>query len=156
MNIREAKATDAEAIARLIAAEAARGVLLPREREDVLEHLQEFLVAETDEGLAGAGALHIYDETLAEVRSLVVAPAFRGRGVGAALVAALEARAHALGIARVFALTYETRFFARLGYAEVPKESLPQKIWGVCVHCAHFPRCDETAMIKTLVQDKAA
>ncbi len=156
MRIREARAHDAEAIARLVAAEAARGVLLPRSREDVLEHLQEFVVAEADGALAGAGSLHVYDEALAEVRSLVVAPSFRGRGVGAALVAALEERARALGIGRAFALTYETRFFARLGYREVPKESLPQKIWGVCVHCAHFPHCDETAMLKPLAKARAA
>ena len=55
-----------------------------------------------------------------------------------------------LGVARIFALTYVPGFFARLGYAQVPKETLPHKVWTVCVHCDKFADCDELAVEKRL------
>jgi len=148
--IRAACVRDVDAIVRLLDAPAKEGILLPRDAEDVLEHLQEFFVAEEDGKLLATGALHLYTPQLAEIRSLAVHPGARRRGLGKALVAALEAHAKKLGIDRLFVLTYEVGFFRRLGYREVAKESLPQKIWRVCVHCPRFPRCDETALLKDL------
>ncbi|MDX8383339.1 MAG: GNAT family N-acetyltransferase, partial [Ghiorsea sp.] len=34
--------------------------------------------------------------------------------------------------------------------AVVAKESLPQKVWTVCVHCPKFSHCDEIAVRKYL------
>ena len=69
--------------------------------------------------LLAAGALHIMWEDLAEVRSIVVSGEARGQGVGLALVQALLARAEQLGIKRVFCLTFEVGFFAKLGFEEI-------------------------------------
>jgi amino-acid N-acetyltransferase len=55
-----------------------------------------------------------------------------------------------LSLSRVFALTYQTGFFEKLGFKKVEKLTLPQKIWGDCVHCAKFSDCDEVAMLLTL------
>ncbi|RME86707.1 MAG: N-acetyltransferase [Zetaproteobacteria bacterium] len=150
MKVREAAASEAEAIAALIHAEAERGVLLPRDADDVLEHLTSFVVAEEAGELAGAAALHPFTPELAEVRSLVVAERYRGRGVGRLLVQGLEARARRFGIRRIFALTYVPAFFERLGYRRIVKESLPHKVWTVCVHCPKFSCCDEVAVLKDL------
>jgi amino-acid N-acetyltransferase len=40
--------------------------------------------------------------------------------------------------------------FTRLGFAEVDKQRLPQKIWADCVKCVKFPDCDEIAMLLEL------
>jgi amino-acid N-acetyltransferase len=48
-------------------------------------------------------------------------------------------------------LTYQQRFFERLGFEEIPKESIPEhKIWADCIKCKHFPVCNEVSLIKTL------
>ena len=50
----------------------------------------------------------------------------------------------------MFALTLVPEFFQRLGFAVVDKNELPRKIWGECVHCPHFPDCDEVALAMDL------
>jgi amino-acid N-acetyltransferase len=67
----------------------------------------------------GAGALHVFWEDLAEVRSIVVAKELRGTGVGHAVLEALLAKAKSVGIKRVFCLTFETEFFGRHGFVEI-------------------------------------
>jgi amino-acid N-acetyltransferase len=47
-------------------------------------------------------------------------------------------------------LTYEQRFFEKLGFEVVPKESLPLKVWSDCVRCPKRDGCDEIAMLRTL------
>ena len=59
-------------------------------------------------------------------------------------------RARGLGLARVMALTYVPEFFHRLGFVTVPKHSLPEKVWGICVKCYKFHNCDEIAVLKQL------
>jgi len=34
-----------------------------------------------------------------------------------------------------------------LGFADIDKANLPQKIWGDCIRCPKFPECDEFALI---------
>jgi len=66
-------------------------------------------------GRGGVGALEIVWADLAEVRSLAVDPAAQRRGIGRALVNAAVEEARRLRIHRVFALTYEEKFFGKLG-----------------------------------------
>lgn len=129
---------------------ARAGQLLARDRDDLYEHLQEFLLAEVDGRLVGLVALHVYGPDLAELRSLAVADGWQGRGVGRRLVARAEQWARRLGVRRLFALTYTVSFFERCGYRVVARESLPHKVWTVCIHCDHFSRCDEVAVAKDL------
>ncbi|MNN77913.1 Amino-acid acetyltransferase [compost metagenome] len=85
------------------------------------------------------------------MRSLIVDSSMRGHGVGSELVRATIEEAKILGIEQLFTLTYEQRFFEKLGFHEIPKESLPEhKIWADCVKCKHFPVCDEVALIYNL------
>jgi amino-acid N-acetyltransferase len=56
-----------------------------------------------------------------------------------------------LGLQKVLSLTYQHEFFEKLGFVEIPKESLPEhKIWADCIKCKHFPICNEVSLIKTL------
>jgi amino-acid N-acetyltransferase len=148
--IRSAVAADVKAIHGLLAPFAANSIILERDEDDIFQHLQEFLVAEYDGETAGAVAMHIYGEDLAEIRSLVVDPACQKHGIGRLLVEGCEQWLSGLGVGQVFALTYVDSFFSRLGYEIVSKESLPHKIWTVCVHCSRFADCDEVAVQKTL------
>jgi amino-acid N-acetyltransferase len=89
-------------------------------------------------------------EDLAEVRSLAVHKAHRSSGVGKAITEAVEKDAGALGIKKMFALTYVPEFFLKLGYNIVSLDSLPQKIWAVCFNCIHYPNCQEIAVVKEI------
>jgi len=148
--VRAAETNDVEAIYALLTPYAEKEVILLRSQDDLFEHLQEFVIAEYDGALVGTAALHIYGSNIAEIRSLVVNPEYQGKRVGHLLVEACEKLAVQLHVAQVFALTYVQGFFSSMGYTVVAKESLPHKIWTVCVHCKKFGDCDEIAVQKRL------
>jgi len=148
--VRSAVVDDVEAIYQLLKPFVKNDIILQRDRDNIFQHLQEFLVAEYDGSLAGVVCAHIYGKNLAEVRSLVVDPVCQKHGVGRLLVEGCEQWLAGMGVSKVFALTYVTDFFIKLGYRTVSKESLPHKIWTVCVHCSRFADCDEIAVEKQL------
>lgn len=146
MNIRKARMSDIEAIHALINNYAADGLMLARSRSMLYESLREFSVVEEGGEVVGVGGLHIIWADLAEIRALAISPAFTGRGFGRQLVASLVEEARSLDIPRVFALTMCVPFFAKCGFIEVSKETLPQKAWKECINCPQFPNCTETAV----------
>jgi len=150
ITVRNATASDVARIHALLIPFAEKDIILQRDEDNIFQHLQEFLVAECDGNIAGVVCAHIYGQNLAELRSLVVDPAYQQHGIGRLLVEGCEQWVVGLGVAKVFALTYVTGFFIKLGYRKVSKESLPQKVWTVCVHCARFADCDEVAVEKVL------
>lgn len=120
--VRRARTADVRAIRRLLNTYAADRILLSKETVTLYEDVQEFWVAEGDDGaVIGCGALHVMWEDLAEVRTLATDPAWAGHGVARAILAQLIEVARDLGISRVFCLTFEVEFFARHGF-EVVKE----------------------------------
>lgn len=115
--VRRATVNDVANIQALVRPLALEGILLDKEDVAYYEAIQEFVVAEAEDGqMLGCGALHVMWQNLAEIRTLATDPAARGRGVGAALVAALLGRARDLGVESVFCLTFEVGFFKRLGF----------------------------------------
>ncbi|MEF3168364.1 MAG: N-acetyltransferase [Deltaproteobacteria bacterium] len=146
--IRKAKITDVNEIHAILTHFGQKGLLLPRSRSELYDQLRDFTVYETDEGhIAGCTALHICWEDLAEIRSLAVLEGHQGKGIGRRLVQECLSEAIAIGIYRVFTLTYQQGFFLRLGFRIVDKSLLPHKVWSDCIKCPKFPDCDETAML---------
>jgi amino-acid N-acetyltransferase len=148
--LRKARTADAREIQALVNEYARRQEMMARSLNDIYENLRDFLVCEVYGALAGACALHVMWEDLAEIRSLAVRKRYQGMGIGSSLVRRSLKEARTLGVSRVFALTYVTDFFKALGFVECDKSSLPQKIWGECVRCPKFPDCDESALITEL------
>lgn len=148
--IRKARIQDAKAIHQLLIGYARDGLVLPRPLSEIYEAIRDFYVFEDEGAVVGTVSLHICWDDLAEVRSLAVAADREGRGIGRRLVEACLDEARQLGLKRVFALTYKPVFFGKLGFREIEKSELPQKIWGDCMKCAKFPECDETALITHL------
>ena len=116
--VRRARTSDVTTIKHLVDAYAGR-VLLAKEIITLYEAVPEFLVAELDGQVVGCGALHVLWEDLGEIRTVAVHPRVVGRGVGHALVGALIDGARALGLERLFVLTFEKQFFTRHGFAEI-------------------------------------
>ena len=118
--IRPARATDAAAISALIGLHVPSGTLLPRPPEFIAERALDFLVAEVDGRVVGCVHLEEYSPSLAEVRSLAVHPDYQGRGLGAALMDALEELARLRDYATLFAVSNNESFFRSRGY--LPRE----------------------------------
>ena len=112
-----------QAIKELVAPLAEKRILISKESVTYFESIQEFLVAELDGEVVGCGALHVMWEDLAEIRTLASADAWRGKGVGHALVERLLEKAVALGVRRVFCLTFEVDFFVRHGFEVMADQS---------------------------------
>ena len=142
---------DMKSIHALLMAGASAGRLLPRSLSDLYNHTRDFYIAKNAEGhtVACCGLAIVWDN-IAEIRSLYVNETLRRTGLGRKLVEACFTEARAFGLSRIFTLTYEPEFFSRLGFAEVGKDTLPQKIWADCIHCPKFPDCDEIAMERIL------
>jgi len=128
--VRPARTTDVATISDLVAGYADGRILLAKERVTFYEDVQEFLVAQSPDGsVAGCGALHVMWEDLAEVRTLAVDPARRGQGLGHALLGGLLDRARALGVRRVFCLTFEVDFFSRHGFERIEGPPVPPEVY---------------------------
>jgi amino-acid N-acetyltransferase len=151
MNVRNAKISDAKAINALISSHAEMDRMLFRSLADIYENLQTFIVAELDGNIVGCCALEVIWADLAEIKSLAIDEAYKGKGIGRALVAAAVEQAAKLGVPKVFALTLEPAFFEKSGFAIVDKDTLPMKVWSDCARCSKQQNCDEIAVIKTVL-----
>jgi amino-acid N-acetyltransferase len=153
MQIEFVKATlvDIPKMQELVLPEVQSGVILERSDDEVATNIRSYTLAFVNGELVGFCALHVHTSYLAEIRSLIVKDEFRGQKIGEKLISKLLDEAKSLGLQRVLSLTYKQAFFERLGFVEIPKESLPEhKIWADCIKCKHFPICNEVSLIKNL------
>ena len=154
MRMRRARLPDAAAIYRLIALYAEQGLLLARTEDEIRRNISHFLVHTQKGQLAGCLSLEPYTADLAEIRSVAVDPAMRGRGIGPRLVEFALTEARQDGIARVFAVTHATEFFERLGFAAASREALTEKIERDCRTCAKRRSCKLVAVIATVLPER--
>jgi len=117
--VRPARTSDVRAIRTLVDTYAPDRRLLSKATVALYEDITEFMVADLDGEVVGCGAVHVFWEDLAEVRTVAVAPAYVGTGIGSVLLTSLIERARELGVAKVFCLTFETEFFGRHGFVEI-------------------------------------
>jgi putative acetyltransferase len=83
------------------------------------------LLASMDGRSAGCGALRLLESGVGEIRRMYVSPVARGKGVGAALLAALLQEAAVLGSERVRLdtapeLTEARALYGRFGFTSIP------------------------------------
>lgn len=150
LTVRKATLTDVKGIHALLQSYAKKGDLLGRPLTALYERVREFFVVERSGSILGCVALSIVWEDMAEVRSLAVVEEFQKQNLGRKLVEACLSEARSLKIKTLFTLTYRPGFFQKLGFHEVDKHQLPHKIWSDCIHCPHFPDCNEIALIREM------
>lgn len=147
MSLRKAKVKDATEIFSILQQFALKELLLPRSLNSIYEHIRDFFVYEIDGKVVGVGSLHIYDENLAEIKSLAVKEDYHKKGIGKEIVNACLNEARELGIKKVFALTYVPQFFEKIGFKITDKSNFPQKVWMECIHCVKFNDCKEVPVV---------
>jgi amino-acid N-acetyltransferase len=148
MHARNAKLPDAFAIEQLIQVHVGDGTLLPRSLAEICENIRDFIVVEHEDEIVGCGALHLYGMHLAEIRSITVTNKSKGSGAGRVLIDALLQEAEKQSVTCVCLFTRIPKFFARMGFDEVKKEALPDKVLKDCVRCPRQNACDEIAMYR--------
>ena len=129
--IRRARTADIRAIRELVDTYTADRRLLSKATVTLYESVQEFWVAARagDDQVVGCGALHVMWEDLAEIRTVAVRPEFRGHKIGHRLVSELLGVAREVGVARVFCLTFETRFFGSFGFVPIDGAPVPHSVY---------------------------
>lgn len=128
--LRPALPRDARAISELVRPYSDQRILIAKDLISYFEDIQEFTVAETGNGgehgaapggheIVGCGALHVMWDDIAEVRTLAVRPDHLRRRLGSALLTRLVDQARAMGLQRVFCLTFEVAFFQAHGFRPI-------------------------------------
>lgn len=155
--VRRARLQDAPAISRLNNLFANEGQMLRRTPDMITFAIDDYVVVQNPSGeLLGCGALKEYSPSVAEVAAIAVARDAHGRGLGRAIVNAVEMLARKRGIHDVFALTLQPEFFAALGYQRVDRSRYPEKIRRDCLGCARRFACNEICFAKNLMADEIA
>lgn len=111
------------------------------------EGLDGFELAVAEDGaLVGCAALELYGGS-GLLRSVAVAPEWRGRWIASALVARLldEARAEGLADVTLFTTT-AADYFTRFGFRVIPREDAPE---AVRASVEFREACPETATVMT-------
>jgi amino-acid N-acetyltransferase len=132
--VRPARTSDVPLIQVLVEPLVQQRILLGKDRVVFYESVQEFRVVEDDNGtLVGCGALHVLWEDLGEVRTLAVAPEWQHHRVGHAILEDIENSARALGLTRLFCLTFETAFFGGHGFEAIGEGVVPPEVYAELV-----------------------
>ena len=97
--------------------------------EDLTDaHLQHFFMASSPDSVVGLVGLELHGRD-ALLRSLVVDPNARTKGIGCQLVEHAERYARARGVGSIYLLTTTAeKFFAQRGYARVERSTAPDSI----------------------------
>ncbi len=134
----------------LFADEVRRGLMLPRDPEEVARRLDDWRVALVDSEVVGCVSLVFFNDELCELRSLAVAPEQRRRGVASGLIRAALDLARARGMRRVLTLTRSTKLFELSGFRRQLVQDFPEKVWRDCAPCPLRECCDEVALVYRL------
>jgi amino-acid N-acetyltransferase len=94
----------------------------------VREALKDFVVAESNGDIVGVAGLEVCcDDAL--LRSVAVAPEWRSRGLGRALVTRAVAEAEARGLRALYLLTTTAeRYFPSLGFKKIGRDDVPAEV----------------------------
>ena len=157
LTIRTARPSDVAGIVDLVNSYAAEAIMLYRTPESVRLTLHDFVVAvDGDDNVVACGALKEYSPSVAEVASIAVARQAHGRGVGKAIVQAVERLAQKRDIDELFALTLTPQFFESAGYIVADRANYPEKIRRDCLKCPRRIRCNEYCVSRQVREVLAA
>ncbi len=110
----------------------------------VHENLEGFLVARRDNQVIGCAGVEVYGQE-GLLRSVVVAPAHRDRGIAAALVRQLAKQCEPRGVASLYLLTTTAPdYFARLGFEPCSRDEAPK---GIRSSWEFRTGCPDTAIL---------
>jgi len=132
--IRQMLQTDVPAVLSLMRPFIENGKLLPRTEQQLEDQLKDFVVYEIDGAIHGCSALHLYDDTQAEIAAVAVDENFAHMGIGPKMIEHLLEKAKNIGEKSVFILTTQASdWFEKMGFSADAIDTLPEerkKIWS--------------------------
>ena len=150
--VRRARLSDAMAISQLNNSFAEQGQMLRRTPEMIALAIDDYVIVQSARGdLLACGSLKEYSPSVAEVAAIAVSREAHGKGLGRAIVGAVEALARKRGVYDLFALTLQPEFFAAIGYQRVDRARYPEKIRRDCLGCVRRFACNETCFARNLL-----
>jgi amino-acid N-acetyltransferase len=132
IEVRWARGSDVSSIRELVRP-LEGNTFTPKDPVAYYEAVQQFRVSPDPEvpgRIIGCGALHVMWDELAEVRTLAVHPDFAGRGLGGRILETLLDDARALGLARIFCLTFEVDFFSHHGFSTIVGQAAEPDVYA--------------------------
>lgn len=95
---------------------------------DCVEHIQNFVVAQNDDGLLAIGAFeHCGDAGL--VRSIAVKETHKGHGIGEQIFQRIKSNALKSGITTLYLLTTDASgYFEQLGFSHCVRDEIPKLV----------------------------
>lgn len=121
MNYRKASNEDLPRIKRILEVNK-----LPS--QDCGEHIENFIILEEDSNIVGFGGLEICGR-FGLVRSIVVIPEYRRKGLAKKIYKAIEDKARSIGIKTLYLLTEsEVEYFEKLGFTIKERSEVPASV----------------------------
>ncbi len=154
--IRPAKLADCESIFALI--HLNRDQLIPRSVGNIVANIDRFFVAVVGTDIVACAMYEVHPEigkpeaAIVEIQSVAVRAPYRRQGIGQAIVEAVVTRVQAFAPKEVLVLTFAPKFFAALGFVEIPKTKVMHKLYTGCMNCTKHTdpfTCPEIAMVRT-------
>ena len=153
---RNAKLADIPQMLRIINGHASRGLMLEKNKSDLLPLIPNFLVAELNGKIIGTCGYKIWLTADIEIISSAILEKYHGCGFGSKLNKKIIDQARSIGFNRFFILTGRSDFYKKLNFYEIQKEELSFKLYADCIKCKrninkdpNFPLdvdCPEVAM----------
>ena len=103
------------------------GIILNRDEDEIATNIRSYQMVYKKNIPIAVGALHIFSPFLGEIRSLAVKKEYQSKGIGKKLVLSLLKEAKEFGLKEVLVLTYQQKFFEKLGFRVIEKEAVPEK-----------------------------
>ena len=126
-SIRPANMEDIPDILRIMQDYIAKGYLVPRTQESISERLKDYVVYSIDNSIHGCGALHEFEDGMAEVAAIAVAANYRKSGIGDAIVRHLISVGRMKGYKKLFLLTTQALDWCYpCGFEDGSVEDLPK------------------------------
>lgn len=114
--IRKAAISDIKGIKKLIDSAAKIHRVLPRSVKEIEAVIDSFYVCQINDQIVGCCALEIYNQKIAEIRSLVVNKDFQKKGIGKKLILECLKTAKKNKIYEVLSITDKVNFFKKCGF----------------------------------------
>ena len=130
--------------------------VLPRSISDIVQNIDRFMVCLDESVLIGTISWQILPEIgspkspSVELKSLAVKKEYQQCGAGRMLVENAIKQIMYIHPAQCVVLTFTPDFFKKLGFKEVPKETLMHKLYAGCINCTKYDSpftCPEVAMV---------
>ncbi|MCL4102273.1 amino-acid N-acetyltransferase [Fibrobacter sp. HC4] len=126
-SIRPANMEDIPDILRIMQDYIDQGFLVPRTQESISEKLKDYVVYNIDNSIHGCGALHEFEDGMAEIAGIAVGANYRKSGIGDAIVRHLISVGRMKGCKKLFLLTTQALdWFYHFGFVDGTVEELPK------------------------------